>query len=122
MMANVAIFVGWGSAVRGRERQALQVFNEVMPYDAQLQQRGEIESFEPVALEPHGGDFLGFCLVRGEREKLQRLRGSEDFLRFTNRGSAVVENFGIVTAFIGEELQHLFTDFPAQTPDLTQGT
>ena len=28
-----------------------------------------IESFEPVFLEPHGGDLTGFILVRGDAEK-----------------------------------------------------
>ena len=118
-MAQAALFIGWGQTVRGRERQAVQVFGEAIQYYSRLQQEGEIESFEPVALDPHGGDLGGFLLVRGEREKLSRLRYSEEFLRLNNRASLVVENLGVVGAFIGEELNRLFADFQTQTADLT---
>jgi hypothetical protein len=31
-MAGEALFIGWGAVVRGREKQALQVFQESMEY------------------------------------------------------------------------------------------
>jgi hypothetical protein len=117
-MATSALMVGWGPAVRGREQKALQVFNEAIQYYTRLQQQGTIESFEPVALEPHGGDLLGFLLVRGDREKLNALRSSEEFIHLNNRAALVVENLGVVTAFIGEDLQRLFADFQSQLSEL----
>ena len=45
-----------GCCCAGPGTKALQVFNESIQYYTQLQQQGMIESFEPVALEPHGGD------------------------------------------------------------------
>ncbi len=118
-MATGALMVGWGTLVQGREQKALQHFNEAIQYYTRLQQQGTIESFEPVVLEPHGGDLQGFLLVRGDREKLNALRSSEEFLRLTNRAELVVDNVGIVTAFIGEELQRLFTDFQTQASELS---
>lgn len=118
-MANSALVIGWGPAVRGREMKALQVFNEAIQYYTRLQQQGEIDSFEPVALEPHGGDLGGFLLIRGDQEKLNRLRSSEDFVRLNNRAQLVVENLGVIGAFIGEGLQRLFADFQAQASDLS---
>ncbi|HKO24806.1 MAG TPA: hypothetical protein VJY65_08715 [Chloroflexota bacterium] len=78
----------------------------------------EVESFEPDALEPHGGDLNGFLLVRGDREKLNRVRSSDEFIRLNNRAQLVVTNFGAVGAFVGEELNRLFSDFQAQASDL----
>ena len=118
-MATSALVIGWGPTVRGREQKALQVFNEAIQYYTRLQQQGTIESFEPVALEPHGGDLQGFLLVRGDREKLNALRSSEEFLRLNNRAALVVDNLGVVTAFIGEELQRLFADFQTQASELS---
>jgi hypothetical protein len=69
-MADSGLFIGFGASVRGRERQALKVFGEAFEYFSRLQQAGEIESFEPVALEPHGGDLSGFFLLRGDQDKL----------------------------------------------------
>ncbi len=80
-MATGALFIGWGPTVHGREQQALPVFNETVRYFAGLQQQGEIAGFEPVALEPHGGDLSGFLLVRGDREALARLRTGGEFVR-----------------------------------------
>ena len=118
-MATSALVIGWGTVVRGREQKALQVFNEAIQYYAQLQQQGTIESFEPVLLEPHGGDLAGFVLLRGDREKLNALHTSEEFLRLNNRAVQVVDNFGVVTAFIGEELQRQFADFQTQAAELS---
>jgi hypothetical protein len=110
-MASAAIFIGWGPTVVGRERQALQVFGEGVEYWTRLQQAGEIESFEAFQLEPHGGDLAGFCVLRGEAERLARLRVSADFQRLNARAVLVVTNFGVVGAVTGEALQQQLAQF-----------
>jgi len=110
-MAQGALFIGWGEAARGREQQALQLFGEVTQYYTQLQQRGEIASFEPVLLEPHGGDLAGFLLVKGEEDALGRLRASEEFQRFNARAQLCLERVGVVGAAVGEGLQRQFALF-----------
>ncbi|HEU5441640.1 MAG TPA: hypothetical protein VFU88_20315 [Ktedonobacterales bacterium] len=117
-MANAAIFIGYGPTVSGHAKQALQVFGEAIQYYGRLQQQGQIESFEPVFLEPHGGDLAGFILLRGERDKLNSVRFSEEFLHLTSRATVVVENLGIVSAFLGEEQNRLFADFLRQASEL----
>ncbi|MDP8974303.1 MAG: hypothetical protein M3N45_14330 [Actinomycetota bacterium] len=116
-MAN-ALFIGWGPAVHGREQQALQVFHEALAYFGELQQQGQIEAFEPVALEPHGGDLYGFLLLRGDPDSLSRLRVSEEFRRIVQRGNLVVEDFGVVTAFVGDDLNRLFETFQQHASEL----
>jgi len=118
-MATAALMIGWGQTVRGREEKALQVFNEAIQYYTQLQQQGEIESFEPVQLEPHGGDLAGFLLIRGAPEKIGRLRYNEEFLRLNARANLVVDHLGVTGAFIGAELQRQFADFQVQANDLS---
>jgi hypothetical protein len=117
-MAMGALFIGWGAAVRGRETRALQVFQEALAYYGRLQQQGEIQSFEPVALEPHGGDLGGFLLVKGDANKLARLRTSDEFIAINTRAQLVVENFGVAGAFVGDDLQRLFADFEKQATEL----
>jgi hypothetical protein len=117
-MAEAALFIGWGEVVPGRERQAQRVFDEAVAYWTRLQQQGELESFEPVALEPHGGDLAGFCLLRGERERLSRLRYSEEFRRLDARALLVVRKFGVVGADLGEDLRRTFATYQEQTGDL----
>ena len=104
-MADAGLFIGFGQPVRGRESQAIELFNEAVGWYGRLQEEGEIESFEPVFLEPHGGDLGGFILIRGDAEKLAALRVSEEFTQLAIRTSLIVENFGVVGADMGERLQ-----------------
>ena len=104
-MADAGLFIGFGDPVRSRESQAVEVFNETLAYYGRLQEEGEIESFEPVFLEPHGGDLSGFILMRGDAEKLASLRVSEEFTQFATRASLIVDRFGIVGADLAERLQ-----------------
>ena len=118
-MATAVILIGWGQGVPGREQKALQVFGEGVQYWTRLQQQGEIDSFEPVLLEPHGGDLAGFVLIKGDREKLSRLRYSEEFTRLNTRAGLVVNNLGVVMGWIGQDLQQQFASFGQEAASLT---
>jgi hypothetical protein len=120
-MSDGALVVTWGQAVRGREHQALEVFGEALAYYARLQAAGEIESFEPIALEPGGGTLAGLMVIRGDPEKLSRLRGSDEFLRLNNRTLHIVDNFGVHTGFLGQRLQQLYADWGTQSAALGAG-
>ncbi len=117
-MADSALFVGFGLPVRGRERNAISVFNETFEYFSRLQQSGEIESFEPVLLEPHGGELGGFFLLRGDRDKLAHLRTNEDFERQIVRGQLIAESIGVVGGFLGERLMAQLAMFAQQVDEL----
>jgi len=114
-----ALFIGWGPVITGRETVSFQVFAEAIQYFAGLQQHGEIESFEPIALEWHGGELTGFLLIRGDGSKLQHLRYSDEFIRIIDRGASVVQDFGVVSGWTGESVQHLFDALQRNTQDLT---
>ena len=103
-MADNALFIGWGAGVRGREEQALRVFEETIGFWTQAQQDGRVESFEPILLEPHGGGLGGFILVRGERAQLDALRASAEYQRLTARAAAIVDDIGLINAYGGEAL------------------
>ena len=103
-MADAGLFVGWGEVVRGREAQSLELFNEFLGYLGGLVENGEIDSFEPVFLEPHGGDLAGFVLIRGDADRLHSVRMSDEWMKHSARGSLMVENFGVVNASLGERI------------------
>jgi hypothetical protein len=117
-MADAAIYIGFGPVITGRERQALATFNEAVAYDTRLQSEGQIESFEAALLEPHGGDLNGFVLLRGDADKLHGIRTSEEFLRLNARSGLVVQNFGVVDAYIGAGLARQLALFEAQLADV----
>jgi hypothetical protein len=101
-MADAGLFLGWGAPVRGREAKGLEVFGEAIDFYGGLMQQGRIEGFEAVLLEPHGGDLDGFFLIKGSAEQMSALRSDEGFERLTIRAGFVVENIGVVGAYLGE--------------------
>jgi len=117
-MAKGALFIGWGEVIATREQKAVQVFNETLQYYGSLQQRGQIDSFEPFLLEAHGGDLNGFALLRGDRDKLDSLRSSQEFISHTSRVELIVHNVGVIAAYTGDELQTAMTDYQQQLSSL----
>ncbi len=103
-MADAGLFIGWGAPVRGREERGLDVFQEALTLEARLQDEGAIESFEVVLLAPHGGGLAGFILVRGSREQIAAVREREDVMRMNIRAATIVEEFGMIDAFLGESV------------------
>ncbi len=113
-MADAALFVGFGQPARAREPQALDLFREALRFFSLLGERGEIESFEPVLLEPHGGDLGGFILIRGRRDQLDQLRAREEFRRIMTRAGLVIDQFGVVDAHVGAGLDAQFSLYEQQ--------
>jgi hypothetical protein len=117
-MADEALFLGWGEIVSGRERQAVEVFNETVQYYGQLQQEGHIEGFDAWFLSPHGGDLNGFILLRGERERLDEIERSPEFERLQTRAGMIAERTGTLHAYTGDALARLMGQFQEATADL----
>ena len=101
-MADRVLFIGWSNAARGREAASAAVFTESIGYFASLQAAGDIESFDVVLLDAHGGDLGGFFLLKGEGEHLMRVRASDEMERHMIRADLVVEGLGAVGGALGD--------------------
>ena len=99
-MADAALFIGWGQVVRGREKRALQVFNEV------------------ALLYPHGGDLQGLGLLRRSEEQISALQTDEEFQRMLTRADQVIDSLGAVPAVIGEGLARSIAQYQGEIDDL----
>ena len=117
-MADAALFIGWGQVVRGREKRAVQVFNESVEYWGGLQSDGKIEDFEVALLGPHGGDLQGFALLRGSEEQMGALRADEEFQRRVLRADQIIESQGVIDALIGEGIARGMTQYQGEIDDL----
>ena len=117
-MANYGLFIGFGYPVRGREQAAMRVFNEFVQYLTAQQQAEAIAGFEPVFLQPHGGDLGGFFLVRGDGERLSRLRISDEWLDLSYRADLIVEGFGVTAATVGDEIEQELGRFQRHAQEL----
>jgi hypothetical protein len=101
-MSTDAIFMGWNRSVPGREATSAEHFQEFLGYLGGLQQAGKIASFEPVLLNPHGGDLNGFVLIRGDSAQIDALSASEEWQIHITRGGFHLEGLGIVRGVTGE--------------------
>jgi hypothetical protein len=99
-----ALFIGWGTPVRGRETQGAKVFGEWVELLGSYQSKGTVKSFQPVFIQARGGDLQGFFLVQGETNKLQEFVNSEEVRRATTRAQLIVDNFGVCNAITGDEI------------------
>lgn len=108
-----SLFIGWGPVVRGREQQALQVFQESVEYYGRLQEEGRIERFDIVLLSPHGGDLDGFALIHGDRQQLAEIRFSDEFERLIARAASIIDRLGVVPAYAGEAIGNQMALFQA---------
>lgn len=107
-MSDTALFVGWGDTHPGREAFAHKHFAEFTEILEGLEAAGEIESFETVLLDPHGGDLDGFTLVRAAPEKLVELWLRDDLNRLAARARLDHARFRVIWATTGEGVRAQF--------------
>lgn len=117
-MADHALFIGWGTPVRGREAKSATVFGEAVALWTKLQSEGVVESWAAYFLGPHGGDLEGFFLLHGDREQLALASASEEMTHVLERAGMVVERLGVVTALTGAEIESGMERFLANASEL----
>src|SRR5947207_1210960 len=134
-MAKGALFVRWGEIIAGREKAAQTALGNAMQYCMRLQREGRIDSFEVVSLELHGGelmgfvvlkgdkeaiaqlrvdDLMGFVLLKGDKEAIAQLRVDDEFVSVIVGVQLVHRKVGVVGAYMGAEMQLLFAMWDEQ--------
>jgi hypothetical protein len=101
-MADRVWLIGGGRPVPGREAAAGALSSQAVALFERLQAAGEIESYDTVMLDPHGGELNWFMLVRGDAERLARLPMLPEWQQLAVGTSAACEDFGIVGGSVGE--------------------
>jgi hypothetical protein len=104
-MSSNVIFFGWNRSIPGRERMSAEHFQSFGEYLATQQRKGVIQAFEPVFLDPHGGDLNGFFLIRGDSAKLDGLIGTDEWKTHTIRAMVHLDKAGTVRGAAGDLVQ-----------------
>lgn len=102
-MAQAGFWVAWGLPTQGRERQALDLFNEqglLGPPDAGRADRA-LRHSDPQAADHRAG---GFVLIQGTQEQIDSLRRDNDFQRRVTQVQLVADRVGIVDAWVNQGL------------------
>ena len=96
-MADACLFIGWNRPVPGREREAHgHLLSQSLEQLEAFQRAGSFERYEAIGLTPHCGTLNGIILLFGERAKLDELRRSDDFERFSIQLGALLDGYGVV--------------------------
>jgi hypothetical protein len=103
MSPNVLVFA-WNRSVPGRESLSAQHFQEFLEYLGGEQGKGQIESFEPVFLDVHGGTVNGWVLIRGETAKLNALVDSREWVQHVTRAMHHLDGACVVRGVTGPAL------------------
>jgi hypothetical protein len=103
-MAEAALCTVWGEPIPGREKEALNVYNEAMQYWAGLQQEGKIERFDVTVLGFPDGDLAGLLVVRGTAEQIDSVRRSKECRQQVARGQLVASHVRVARAYVDEGL------------------
>jgi hypothetical protein len=101
MSSNLAFFA-WNRSIPGRETMSAEHFQEFLSFLASEQKAGRIQSFEPVFIDPHGGDLNGFVLIRGDSAKLDAFMASPTFVNHRMRAMLHLEGSGCVRGVTGD--------------------
>jgi hypothetical protein len=110
-MAEAALCSVWGTAIPGREKQALNVFNEAMQWWAGLQQEGKIERIDVTVLAPAGGDVAGFMVVRGTAQQIDSLRRSKEYQQQVARVQLFASHVRVADAYVDEGLAQVMGQY-----------
>lgn len=100
-MKTNAIFFGWNRPVSGKERISAEHFQQITGWFQELQAKGTLQSWEPVFLQPHGGDMNGYFMLRGEPTKLDALTETPEWIEHTIRAGLHLDGFGVIRAYSG---------------------
>ena len=96
-MATACLFIGFNRPLPGHEARAWAELNqEGLAQIDRFQKEGWFESYEVVGLTPHFGTTNGFILLKGDRAKLDELRRSDTFERFSMRMARMLDGYGVV--------------------------
>jgi hypothetical protein len=105
-MASACLFLGFNRPTPGREEEAFASLTKEAPETLQRYQRdGWFESFQFIALTPHGGDLNLFFVLNGERAKLDELRRTDDFEKFSMRLMRLFTGYGVIPGVTGEGIR-----------------
>jgi hypothetical protein len=110
-MAHNALVIGWNRAQAGREKQTVEHFQEFLGYLGKQQAAGNIASFTPVFMDPHGGDLNGFVLVQGETAGIRKMIDDDVWQDHVIRGATHMQGFGVIRAAVGSEIENRMKRF-----------
>jgi|GEM_PF-4891631 len=115
-MATACLFIGFSRPVPGREAEAYRLLSgEALARIDAFQKEGWFDSYQVIGLTPHMGTVNSFILLEGRRDKLDELRRTDTFERFSLGLARLFDGYGVIPGVTLEGLRSVM----ARNPELS---
>jgi hypothetical protein len=115
-MSINAILFGWNRSLPGREAMSAQHFQDFTQYLQARQASGDIDSFEPLLIQPHGGELNGFFYIRGEPARLAALTASPEWIQHQIRATLHLDGVALLRGVTGSAVAEYMALWVQATP------
>ena len=96
-MATACLFLGFDAPRPGREKDAFpHLTGTTLTLLDAFKEEGWFESYDVFALTPHCGSLNMGILIKGERAKLDELRRTDRFERFSMDLNMLFTGYGVI--------------------------
>lgn len=100
------IRVAWGSIRAGREKEALELFQDAMTYYGKKMADGKITYFEPFFLGTGDQSLeIGFFIVKGPVAEIFKILEDETYLMLNTKAFNVLDHFRVDMLTVGEGIE-----------------
>jgi hypothetical protein len=114
-MSTACLFLGWDQPKTAQAEAAFgKITRDLLGKLEQFQREGWFERYEVIGLTPHSGTLNSFCLLFGERAKLDELRRSDAFERVSMQLAQTFTGYGVFPGVTLEGLRKVMQ----RNPDL----
>ncbi len=104
---EIGLLIRYGKLVPGRERQAIELFEEGMKYFSEKLSKQVITFFEPFFMFTSDlEEETGFFLVKGPAPEVFKIMEDEEYLRLMQKGFLLVEHLRADLLTVGEGITH----------------
>jgi hypothetical protein len=103
---DVGLIIRYGKLVPGREKQAIELFEEATDYFEEKVQKKAITFFEPFFLFTSDLDEeTGFFVLKGPAPEIFKLMEEEKYLRLMQKAYVLVEHLRADLLTVGEGIR-----------------
>ncbi|MDB4963003.1 MAG: hypothetical protein JWP01_3002 [Myxococcales bacterium] len=116
MLQSNCVMFGWNHPATGREAMASELFAHCVNWCEKQRSIGNIESFEPMFLQSHGGDLNGCFLIKGTHAQLDSLKSHDEWVDIVMRAGQCLTQVGVVDCYTGTTVQDMMSRWTRSIP------
>ena len=118
-MADAALFIGWGQVVRGREKRAVQVFNESVEYWGEgCRATARSRTSRWCSWRRTAATFRASPCCAAARSRSASCCADEESGAASRGADQIIDSQGVIDAAIGEGIARGMAQYQGEVDDL----